>query len=248
MRVLLGGVHQRSALAAAAALVLGSFLSAVPAQAAPSTPKILLHLMTTTSKNTCTRAQLSDCATAVTNGTSEAAGGVPYFMYLLAATGPLGLDEGDTQEGIAGLQCGIDFDGTEGAGVEMFGWSLCATLEFSSTGWPEDGGGNLITWDSTTKCQREQVGVAGYFYVAAYTPDMFKIIPRPVDGKAQVAKCSAEEINLSLADLGFVAFSAGGTDTGCNPCVQVNGNDTDCSGVPVQRTTWSSIKGLYDGK
>ena len=28
---------------------------------------------------------------------------------------------------------------------------------------------------------------AGYFYMAAYTPDMLRVTPRPVDGRAKLA-------------------------------------------------------------
>ena len=58
--------------------------------------------------------------------------------------------------GIAGLSCGIEFDSTVG----MFGWSLCADLDFPNGGWPASGGGNRITWVASTNCQR-------------YTPEPF---------------------------------------------------------------------------
>lgn len=237
-RVLLGGMLRRSAFAATAALVLGSIVSAVPAQAAPSTPKILLHLMPTASKNLCTRALIADCANdAVTAGLSD---GTPYYMYLLMATGPYrSAALGGTDQGLAGLQCGLTYDAGTGDGnaIDMYGWTNCATLEFTSGSWPASGGGNLITWDYTLVCQKAEVGVAGYFYVAAYTPATIQLVKRFVDNAAKVAICGLQpvEVVLELGDLGSVNFTAGGTTPGTNPCLT----------VPVEATTWSSIKGQY---
>lgn len=245
-RVSLGGMFDRSVLAIVATLVVGSVaLSAVPARAVPfdNKPKILLHLKALTTKNACTTyPDLADCKTAVTRGQVGTASGPFYYMYALVATGPYrssGLGGNDL--GVAGAQFGIDFDGTTGGGVDVFTWNLCATLEFTSTGWPQDGGGNLLTWDNTNKCQKNEVAVAGYFYCGAYSTDTFKLIARPVDSAAKVADCNSQEIVLTPAvDLGFAKFSAAGDTDGCNPCV------AGCDGVPVQPTTWSKIKGSYE--
>ena len=35
--------------------------------------------------------------------------------------------------------------------------------------WPDPQSGNLITWDSTRRCQTGSVAIAGYFYVGAYS-------------------------------------------------------------------------------
>jgi len=149
---------------------------------------------------------------------------------------------------IAGLQCGLQYQNgapenlNDGTGIDVFGWNLCATLEFQTTGpnqWPRPGGGNLITWNSLTVCQEGETGVAGYFYMGAYGPDTMRLTVRPVDSAAKIANCASVETPLTDADLGYAAFSVGGVTAGCNPC------STGCSGVPVETTTWGGIKSLY---
>ena len=100
--------------------------------------------------------------------------------------------------GIGALSCGIRYDNgaeggetmTNGIGVDLYEWTLCASgLEFPNciTGspadeWPASGGGNRITWDASADCQTTEFGgdgihaVAGFFYVYAYSPDLFEII------------------------------------------------------------------------
>ncbi|MDZ4803355.1 MAG: hypothetical protein SGI90_00660 [Candidatus Eisenbacteria bacterium] len=208
--------------------------------------KIMLHALTTTTKNVCLRtiapnvnlpATCSDYNLGINN---KALYPTSYFTYLLVVNGSL-------IEGIAGVQCGVDFNGAPGAGVDVFTWSLCATLEFSSTGWPQDGGGNLITWNATgPQCLTPPgnatigaIGVAGYFYMAAYTPDLMRVIPRPVDGVAKVANCgSVEDIvyvdpNDALTFLGAVGFG----QPGINPC----GRERP---VGIENATWSGVKTL----
>ncbi len=163
--------------------------------------------------------------------------------------------DGNAAAGIGGVQCGIDYNPAAGAGVDIFSWTLCGSLEFPSGGtngpWPAAGSGNLITWD-TAHCQRTEPGgsgagvsaAAGYFYLSAYSPDVLQIIPRPVDGQAKVADCNASEDLIGgtgfppgvSSHLGSARFTASGQIPGYNPC-----------GIPVnvQPTTWSHIKGLY---
>lgn len=227
----------------AAAPILLTLTFAIPSPSSAGThdnqPKILVHVGPTVTKNACTAGALSDCATAVTRGDLTPLGGPGYyFIYLHAARGTL--------SGLAGLQCGIHYqngepaDMTDQTGIDIFGWTLCATLEFVTPGaneWPRPGGGNLITWDSTNNCQLGETGVAGYFYAAAYSVDTFQITPRPVDSIAKVANCQNSETNLTMDALGCAHFS-NTTTTGCNPCVQ------NCFGDPVEETTWSRIKSV----
>jgi hypothetical protein len=110
--------------------------------------------------------------------------------------------QGDAVSGVGGLQCGITYDPAAHAGVDVFNWTLCASLEFPSSGpngaWPAAGSGNLITWDGAFRCQRTQpdgsgvVAAAGYFYCAAYSTDRLELIPRPVDGQAKVPTARRE--------------------------------------------------------
>lgn len=186
--------------------------------------KILLHLLAPTTKNACTRAAAAPtCSEIVTAGALYPQA---YFAYLLVT-------DADSTAGVAGVQCGISYNGAPSAGVEIYSWTNCATLEFSSGGWPMSGSGNLITWDSTARCQRNQPGgpgtgvvaVAGYFYCAAYGSDTLRITIREVDGTARVASCAAiEDVLDSIqqpstpSPLGFAVFSPGGTAAGYNPC------------------------------
>jgi hypothetical protein len=208
--------------------------------------KIMLHALSLTTKNQCTRpANLpADCTGY--NVSNQPLYPPSLYTYLLVVNG-------SQAEGVAGVQCGIAFNGTPGAGVDVFGWTLCATLEFASTGWPQAGGGNLITWDSVTRCQTTQtnalvgvVAVAGYFYMGAYSNDVMRVTPRPVDGFAKVANCgSVEDIPYGGAPgevatdgetfLGAVGFGPG--STGINPC----GRERP---VAVAPTTWSGVKNL----
>jgi len=209
--------------------------------------KIMLHHQAPTTKNVCNRA-----------GNVPTTGCIGYnvnngplyptqysFTYLLVING-------SQTEGIAGVQMGIDYNGAPGAGVDVDLFFLCATLQFSSTGWPQDGGGNLITWDATTACQVNgnpllgAVAVAGYFYLGAYSPDVMRVIPRPVDGFAKVANCgSVEDIpwggaptdNATDGDTFLGAQGFGPGSTGINPC----GRERP---VPVAEATWSGVKTL----
>ena len=64
--------------------------------------------------------------------------------------------------GVGGLECGVDYAGAPAAGVDVFSWSLCATVEAPVNGWPLAGGGNRILWDGATRCQRTEPGGAGW--------------------------------------------------------------------------------------
>jgi hypothetical protein len=69
--------------------------------------------------------------------------------------------------------------------------------------------------------------------MTAYNPGVLQIIPRPVDGAAKVADCSAVEDNIAIpTHLGAAGF---GDQYGYNPC----------GGDPVVTTTWSGVKSLY---
>jgi hypothetical protein len=211
--------------------------SILPPPWVSSEPRLLLHIDEATSKNACLLTGPADCRSIVTDAGLSTPEGPFYNVYLLATRGPL--------SPLRGLQCGITYetgsegDEANGTGVDVFGWTLCADLEFITTGpneWPAPGGGNLITW---VECQQSQLAVAGYFYVGAYGTDEMRITVRPVDGLAKVADCGGAESEISAGNLGYVAFGAG--QTVCNPCL------TPCNlqPIPVQRITWSGIKALY---
>ena len=144
-RVTVGGIFGKSVfsgkafVAVVAALVAGSVaLSAVPAHATwnEAAPKLLLHLKALTTKNHVHDLGQPDRLPA---GYHERADRRTHRAVLLRLPAhghrrlPL-LRPGGNDLGLPALQCGIDYDGTVGHGVEIFSWSLCATLEFSSSG------------------------------------------------------------------------------------------------------------------
>jgi hypothetical protein len=244
----------RKATLAASALAFAAILcSAIPAAAQtvyqPNQPKILLHMTAPTTKSPCVFGLNSlggSCLNADVTGLSDPTGATSsYFVYVVVV-------KGDSMLDLAGFQLGIDYDqeyahnatsDNDGQGIDMFGWFLCATLQFASPEWTgtaaEPLSGNLITWDSTNACQVGPVSIAGYFYVAAYGPTEMYIIPRPVDNVAKVADCQAAESEaIPTISLGWAAFSAAGNVPGCNPCVG------PCGIVPTVPTTWGSIKAL----
>jgi hypothetical protein len=222
-------------------LVLGGLAlsaSGASAQTISHKPKILLHVKAVTSKNQCIPTGVTTCDQAVSVGMTNTF----YHVQVLVAEWD-SLDAQDT--GIAGVQFGLDYNGDFDPGnpalaIDIFSWTLCATLQFSSPDpvWPKPLSGNLITWDAVNICQKGNVATAGYFYLTAYMPGTLKLIPRPADMIAKVADCGSFEIPIQAPDLGMAAFSAGAVTAGCNPCV------TPCGMVPVQSSTWSSIKAL----
>lgn len=207
-----------------------ALLPGVSQAGANANAKIQLHLATTTTKNACAATRIPPCFSMVTNGSLYP---TIYFAYLLVA-------DGNATAGVGGLQCGISYPGGTGGGsntpINVYSWSLCATLEFPSTGWPAPGGGNLITWDTASKCQRLEPGgagtgvvaAAGYFYLAAYGEGRLAVTPRPVDGLAKVADCASNEdivaSGVSSTHLGSADFSAGGVNRGANPCAGIPGD------------------------
>ena len=213
--------------------------------------KIMLHGLLPTAKAPCTRSDLlpANCTGFRTNN-------MPLypetrFAYVLVVDGSL-------LEGVAGLQFGIDYPGgadgaTDGAGLEIWDWNLCATLEFQSppggaiNPWPNPDSGTLITWDATTRCQTTGnasvgvVAVAGYFYCGAYSPALLRIVPRQVDGQAKVSNCGSVEdvVYTSPSDFGTHLGALGFGQAGINPCGRVA-----CGCSPVEPTTWSAVKTL----
>ncbi|HEX7878342.1 MAG TPA: hypothetical protein VF720_02975 [Candidatus Eisenbacteria bacterium] len=208
--------------------------------------KIVLHLAATTTVAPCTRAAAHpSCEQIDTSG-----GLYPnlYYAYVL-------ITDGSAAEGVAGAEFGIDYNGDYGVGVEIYLWTLCATLELGGRepGWPNADSATLITWDASTRCQRNEPGgpgsgvvaTAGYFYCAAYNADTLRIVPRRrlpshTYARVRVANCASQEDIIDDRDapaspspLGSVAFSASGLEEGTNPCQKI---------VPVQGTTWSRLK------
>jgi hypothetical protein len=170
-----------------------------------------------------------------------------YYAFLMVA-------DADHAAGIRSVRCGIDYVSSSASGIEVYGWTLCANGEVSIAGingpWPAPLSGNLIEWDVDTNCQQSEPGgagtgviaKAGFFYVAAYTPDNLSIVVHPTDGLAIVESCASVVDTMEggpvvryPSHLGYARFSEGGTEPGYNPCGL---------GVPVRPTTWGRLKRL----
>ncbi len=164
-------------------------------------------------------------------------------VYLVVA-------QADPTAGVAGLSCGIDYSAPYGD-VDVFGWTLCADLEFANSGpngtWPQAGSGNRITWDFLDNCQRGLVGadgvhaVAGCFYVYAYAPGMLQVTTNNnlvTPPELAVADCSQQVCATYLPPERAGSVSFGDTFApGCNPCL------APCAtAVPVERHTWGRLK------
>jgi hypothetical protein len=189
--------------------------------------KLLVHVGATATKSACSLVP-SDCRDASVTGTVGSA----YNLYVCIG------DHSDSV-GIAGVQFGITYNDVAGQGIDIFSWTLCGDLEFSMPApvWYMNLGGNIVTWNNDVNCKMgPAVTPAGFFYVGVYSPDRLSLIPRPVDGRAKVADCSAAEedlTDLSPSRLGYADF---GTGQGYNPCQTI---------VPVSETTWSGVKSLF---
>jgi hypothetical protein len=181
-------------------------------------PLLLLHVGAVTGKNPCGAAPTT-CDGVVTTGAVDPVNGAGQFLYVLARNaGPEGAKT------LAGVQFGIDYDAPgPGEGVVVNSWTLCATLQFPmpTPVWPSPGSGNLVTWDSVTRCQTGELAVVGFFYVTAYSPAVFRLTPRPVDARAKVGSCAAAEYGVYPDHLGWVSFGGAardGDEDGWNPC------------------------------
>ncbi len=157
--------------------------------------------------------------------TTEGGLNTPYSVYLITDF-PGGIPD----PGVAGISVGLAYDNTLSQGVDIFGWTLCADLEFDQTGpnggWPTAGSSSRITWAPSIHCQRSSPAVAGAFYVYAYSQDFLALTPNNNVSPAelQVADCSSAVTSIDATDLGFVEFDAASAN-GCNPCLG------DCGGA-----------------
>lgn len=187
-------------------------------------PRMALHLLPVTGKNACERSAAAPaCNAIVTRGDLYPAS---YFGYLLVTSA-------DPTAGLAGLELGLEYNGAPHQGVDILTWVNCASLNFPQLGWPAAGTGNVITWDSHVRCQRNEpagpgtgvVAAAGYFYLAAYSADVLRIVPRQLNNLAAIANCSNVEVHMEgdgqhhdPSLLGAATFSSGGGSPGFNPC------------------------------
>jgi hypothetical protein len=241
------------ALVAACAAVLAASL-AMPALAATTvSPVFCLHVADFASKNQCTdntpTAQGLTCENYVLEGDLNTA----YLVYLVVARADTAASYGVTT--IAGIECGIEYNGDGTAGVDVFDWILCADLEFTNgppggDEWPASYGGNRITWDPVDHCQNQPLSsngvhaVAGTFYVFAYDADVFRVTPNRnlFGGPAlSVSDCTAATSRIDTTEvMHCMAAASFGASASSNPC-----DFPDCVFTPVEPITWGQIKDRY---
>jgi hypothetical protein len=161
------------------------------------------------------------------------------------------------EPGIAGISCGIRYNPAPQRGVDMFGWTLCADLEFTNAGsngeWPASGGGNRITWSLVDACQRTVINpdgvhaIAGAFYLYAYSSDTFEVTPNwNLAGGWELA---VVDCRLNTTYLDYCEYCTTGR-IGFGPPDDYSNYDpyNPCAGttpIAVQRTTWGGIKAKY---
>jgi len=151
--------------------------------------------------------------------------------------------------GVAGVSCGLEYNGRPANGVDVMDWALCADgLEFSSSDWPASGSGNRITW---VICQTNTIGSAGVhaivgaFYLYAYGNDMFRITANRTVGwpEYSYAPCGGTEVYLDTTQTPAVAFSAGAVVPGRNPCAEPTG-ETAIRPLAGSLISWLAVSPL----
>ncbi|TPW07922.1 MAG: hypothetical protein FD129_2507, partial [bacterium] len=230
----IGTFPRRAAVVALCLFATGSHAHDSPSADWSRGSRLLLHVASPTNRGACAAGNLDDCRNAVTiGGLASPEAGPWYFVYLIAVGGR---EIVDSHQGIAGMQCGLDYQRTasgamgDHVGLDIFEWTGCASAEYRADSWPAAGSSNLIVWDYTVRCQPSHQAIAGYFYVGAYGADMLQLTARPADRKALVATCYSVIFPVDGVNLGQARFGpAGSTVPGCNPCL----NPCPAPGVPV---------------
>jgi hypothetical protein len=151
---------------------------------------------------------------------------------------------GIEDEGIGGLQFGIDADPTAGAGF----WALCSGgAEIPEHGWPAPGTGNAITFAGgcTGAEYADATALVGFFF---FSPPgdpvgrMWLIGDPRIGGRALTVDCELTKSEFCEEQLGALWLGpAADCDTEmarpCNSCGML------CA-VPVREQTWSGLKAL----
>ena len=219
------------------------------APAAPGprpTPAIVLHIAERSEVSTACSSTPDSASQVVTSALAKSDGSAEYFLYVLASPAgreDSGIPPGTT--GLTGIQLGIEYNqgGVAGEGLQIVDWHPCSGLEWRDDAWPASESGITQTWDS---CQYENLVVAGYFDVIAYSSSTFSIVGWPHSDMVKTAGCDAAEQvleELSLDHVGWVSLGGAvkaGDNNGCNPSL------APCAGpVPVHETTWGKMKSMF---
>ncbi len=162
-----------------------------------------------------------------------------YDIYIMVA-------RVDGEDGISGAAFGITYNGTMGAGADVFGWTSCSDIEQTGAGWPDAGTGLEMSWSPIDNCQRTTlpdhpeegaVAAVGALYVYAYGADRLDLTARQdvPTRNLSIMDCDGVVSVLSPERVGNVAFSPSALEPGYNPC-----NDNPPTAVSI--LTFTAIR------
>jgi NHL repeat len=214
---------------------------------------VMLHIAPPVPSGNACALTLASSTDIVTRANASRDGSARYFVYLLASPEQFVGAPEEEQPGLAGLQLGIDYKERKDPqdGLHIFSWQSCSDLEWRQDTWPEPGSGNTITWVAPENCNKNPIVVAGYFYVAAYSPSFLAVTGYPTTDLVKTATCSAAESipdrAIGFDRVGWVSVGGGaiGADTdGCNPLLE------PCVSQPVAAnpTSWGQLKSKFISK
>ena len=185
-------------------------------------PGVGFHIAGVSSQNPCAPAGLNNIEDANSSTqTLSTPDGPFYYVYVLG-----------------GIEFGIDYSGgfAPAGGlrpIDVFDWTLCASQEFPTAGWPGPGSGNVIIWP-IVGCNLPEPDfvfkVAGYLYMGAYDPSSMSVVPHPSSGKAQVSDCQSNVHDVTFPPPLRVHSGHGGlchAGLGCLPRNTASGGADD---------------------
>lgn len=216
------------------ATLAGSILLGIPdfAHAQIQEPKILLHAQTPTTKNPCADSPSNvNCQTGGIQPpltVNWPADGSPAHVYAMLTNVSI------EQNGLRAAVFGIEYQN-----ALVSAWDACGNLSTPSSNWPGSGEGIVVTFQT---CQTDNSfgyrnALLGYFYIASYADDLFRITPRIVTPTPELAyaNCSLETFPINPSDgTGAVGF---GSTEGSIPC--------NMPPIAVEPGTWGGVKKLF---
>ena len=165
---------------------------------------------------------ITDCNTQLVTDSTDLSG--RYDIHIIAM---------DVEE-IAAGRFGLDCEVTLGPDFTFYDWRNCTDFENPTAGWPGCGEGNAVSWTSPQPGPHVVIG----FFDVYLSPDMNAQLCADVDPRVGFAEfCDGSEP---------APFCVRTTNPNAFGCVGFNRlGYNPCGIVPVQRSTWGSLKSLY---
>jgi hypothetical protein len=206
------------------AIVAASFGPPIAYANSNQTPKVALHVSSTTTKaaTICTTWNPNSRGIPCSQYVVQSALRQAKLVYMVIAQ----VDTPLYNVGITGISMGIEYNGNVGQGLDVSSWVLCSDgFEYPNAGprgdWPASGGGNVVTWIT---CQETRIGsdgfhaVVGAFSVYAYSGDQLRVTPNrnlEAGPSFALATCQGVEVHPdTVRALGRAGFGV----LGFNPC------------------------------